>query len=926
MTKQSLWILLIALCTLLSACGREVTTEQSLDNARRNMENGELAAALIELKSAAQQAPDNLEVRRQLAYLHLRVGEGAAAEKEIRRAMELGLPPNESALLLVKSIFFQQDFERLVEETDEFEGAPDPAIQSEILAYRGRALLQLQDYRLASATVDVALKLQPDSAPALVTKAALDALGGNQQKALESVQRALASDPESADAWAITGDLRASAGDMAGAREAYTKAIENRGYVDIVYARRGMMAARLGDFAQTDRDVASLEAAGLGRVPYVAFLKGYSAYLQKDYGAASIALGEAAAGAPDSAIMKLYLVASLIETGELERAQLQANEFYARFPGSLDAARLLASISVERDDLKAAQAALLTSLEKTGADDPVSLGMLGAMALLEGNGELAAQYLEQALALDPGNERLESMLLQARIIRGDFIARDSAGNDQVVPPERYGEVLLSAASALKQGQLQAAMAIAQNVQRQYPERVEALNVMGAVYFAAGDWKSGRETLQKVLEIDPLDPSAVKNLARIHLQMGEPEQALELLSGYLEQYPQDAEGNGILARIIMTGASFEQGEQQLLALLERDPGNLEVKARVVRFYFDNERYERVIGLTEGLGDREIAGQPALIELRGKAYVNTRQYDYAMATWKKWLQVSPDSVLAHFYYAEALANAGDAAAALTAMQKASSLNPDYLPARLAVIRMTAQAGDIATARSALGKLQAELGRERGEVLYLQGSLDFQARDYAAAESALRRSLEVEPSPEAVLLLAAVLGAQSQRAGEIPALLREWASEYPADLRIQASLAESQMVSGDAAAAIATYQGMLELAPQSALTLNNLAWLTRESDPAAALDYARRAHAAAPDDAVVLDTYAGVLDKSGNPDLALEMLGRAIQIDPDNMRYKMHYADLLARQGSAAEAARLWSEVLAGSSDPELVAEARRRLGRT
>src|SRR3546814_13902997 len=52
--------------------------------------------------------------------------------------------------------------------------------------------------------------------------------------------------------------------------------------------------------------------------------------------------------------------------------------------------------------------------------------------------------------------------------------------------------------------------------------------------------------------------------------------------------------------------------------------------------------------------------------------------------------------------------------------------------------------------------------------------------------------------------------------------WLMEYPQDLLVRTSLAETYMALGRLPAAEREYQAALEVAPDNAWTLNNLAWL--------------------------------------------------------------------------------------------------------
>ena len=85
--RRTLLSVLLAL-TALSPLPRR--HDVGLDKARDSFAKGDIKAAGIELKNALQKDPGNAEARLLLGELYLKLGNGLAAEKEFRRAQELG--------------------------------------------------------------------------------------------------------------------------------------------------------------------------------------------------------------------------------------------------------------------------------------------------------------------------------------------------------------------------------------------------------------------------------------------------------------------------------------------------------------------------------------------------------------------------------------------------------------------------------------------------------------------------------------------------------------------------------------------------------------------------------------------------------------------------------------------------------------------
>ncbi|MCB1705883.1 MAG: PEP-CTERM system TPR-repeat protein PrsT [Halioglobus sp.] len=921
MNRQVIKCLAVGALILVASCARDLTPQEHIAKARDYMVAGEFDAASIELKNAASKDPNNPQVRYELANVALAKGEGATAEKEARRAEELGMLSREVVLLQLQALYLQGDFDRLLAKSDKLPKKLTPEQLADIHAYRAHALIQKQQFRLADAEIAKALKLNDASVIAVLAKASYEAQVGRRDTAETLVGQALEIDSKSAEAWALMGDLLAADGDLEGAREAYDNAVANRSYESLLLARRALIAAQLEDFDAARSDIERLYEGGYKDHPYVNFVRGYIEFQLENYPTASQVLEVAVAGNPEDPLAKLYLVASYMAEGKLEQAQMIANQLYYAIPNSVEIARMFASLNIQQQDLGAAKETLGKLLEQQ-EDDTMALGMLGSIALMEGEGDEAIEYLQRLAQLSPENMSVQSMLSLAKTMRGDFVEEIIAAAEKQVPEGDFVKVLISAGAALEQGQLKEAVTIAENLQQQYPDRVEPLNMLAAIYLYGGDWRRGKVFLEQSLAIDPMDPSAVKTLAKIYLRTGEEARAEELLSAYLQEHPGDLEAIGVQSELIVATKDFKEGEKLLIELLDRDPGNLEVRARLIRLYFDNGQYEQVSVRTESLSDTEIRSQPAMMELRGKSLANLGNMEGAAKVWEKWVELTPDSVLANFYYGDALARSGDRERALQHLEAARELKPTYLPARLAIIRVLAESGEADAAFAEMEALQSGLKEERADVLYTEGWLNASAGDFAAAEQALQKSLSLQPTPETVMLLFTAINSQG-RADDALTLLEAGSENFSRSSSLMLVLGQSYLARNEEDKAIGVYRRLLGVDPQSVVALNNLAWLLRDREPKQALEYARRGVALVPEDPYMLSTLATVLVANGEEKQGEQTLRKAVALYPDDMQLKLDLAELLL-DIDQPDAARPYLELVVEGSDREgLVAKAQELL---
>ncbi len=913
--------LVIVFVFLLAACGKDLTPQESIAEARNYVAADDFSAASISLKNAALKYPDNAEVRFELAGVSLALGDAAGAEKEARRAIELGMPPEQVTLLTLAAIYLQGDFDRVLTESKNISDTLKANVRADILAYRAHALIRQQQYRLADVAIQDALSLDEGSVMAVLAKASYEAQVGRRETAMTLAKKATELDPTSPDAWALLGDLHAANNELPAAKEAYDKAVANRAYVSLSMARRAFIAAQLGQFAEATSDLKALYFSGYKDQPYVNFVKGYTAFREAKYPAASEALEKSVAADPKNPLSKLYLAASLIKEEKLEQARILANQLYADIPNSVEVARMFASIDIQKQDFGAARGTLGALLE-VNKDDPVALGMLGSMALMEGNGDQAVDYFQRLLTESPDDQSVQRMLNLAMTMRGDFVAEVVTAAEQQVPPAEFDRALLSAATALKQGQLKEALAIAENLHQQFPDRVDPLKMLATIYLSVGDWRKGQSLLEQTLTIDPLEPSAIKTLAKIYLQTGEEARAVQLLTPYLKDNPLDKEAIGVMSELIVATNTYQQGETQLIELLEKNPENLEVKSRLAQLYFDNGKYDQVVFITENMSDDVIKAQPLLMELRGKSFINQGDAGAAAKVWEKWVKLSPDLVLANFYFADSLVQSKQLERALESLEVCRQLKPGYLPARLALVRVNAQTGNMDKAFAEMQKLRGELTAERGDVWYTQGWLSAKAGNYADAEQSLQKSLALEPTPETALLLFAALNNQD-RSDEALRSLEGWLEKFPRSTSMLVILGQSYLAQKETDKAIGIYQRLLEVDPQSVLALNNLAWLVRDKDPKQALVFANRASALAPEDPYVMSTLGALLAANGQAVEGEQLLRKAVALYPDNIQSKLDLARLLLNLGRHSAAQPYLQEVIGSKGADGLVAEAKTLL---
>ena len=123
-------------------------------------------------------------------------------------------------------------------------------------------------------------------------------------------------------------------------------------------------------------------------------------------------------------------------------------------------------------------------------------------------------------------------------------------------------------------------------------------------------------------------------------------------------------------------------------------------------------------------------------------------------------------------------------------------------------------------------------------------------------------------------------------ITGLLVNWHQRLPENKQLALILADSYITSNNYKSAIPIYLTILQQHPNDYVILNNLAWSYFSIGDERALQTAERAYASNPNDAPVCDTLGWILVNSGQVEQGLQLLTRALEIDPDNKDIQAHY----------------------------------------
>ena len=237
---------------------------------------------------------------------------------------------------------------------------------------------------------------------------------------------------------------------------------------------------------------------------------------------------------------------------------------------------------------------------------------------------------------------------------------------------------------------------------------------------------------------------------------------------------------------------------------------------------------------------------------------------------------------------------------------SLTGYLIQAQLAA-KHYAAAADLARAARAGRPDDLRLARFEAQALRQSGQAE---QGIAILEGLLQR---IGDNPEAHISLAEMY-AESNRGAQAVKVLQDAQARFPSETSVTFELAAVFEKQKKYAEAEAAFRQLLTAAPEHAQALNYLGYML--ADRGVRLDESveliTRALKVDPDNGSYLDSLGWAYFKGGKLDLAEEHLRRAAELLTTNSVVQDHYGDVLARLQRYDDAIAAWNRALSGDGD--------------
>ena len=600
----------------------------------------------------------------------------------------------------------------------------------------------------------------------------------------------------------------------------------------------------------------------------------------------------------------------------------------------------------------------------------------------------AIEHYKAALKADPGAtflaEELTDLYIQAGRLRDavveaeQMLARDP-GNVEAhrILGRIYSRMIGDPAQGrLDEGMLRRAIEQFQKVTEKDPSDAEAFVTLGRLYRLAQNSVEAEKAFQKALELDPDNEYALHGLALLYSDLGDTKTAVQMWERLAQRNPHPRIFRA-LAATLSEARDYSGAVAALRRALELAPKDTEIKRELAENLLLKGDYNEAATLYRELADANPRDAQYPLRL-SQVYRQQGDLKKAREAHERAKALDPGSLEVQYNEVNLLEAEGQLASAIARLKEIlnSTARVAYAPPeranrvmlleRLGVMyRANEQPSEAVEAFRQMAQLDADLGaRAAAQIIETYRA----AKQFAQAEQEAERAFKQYPNDRMLRLvrasLLADLGRGAEAVAEVKRLL-DGSKDRETYLALAQICEKTKDFAGMAAAldeaerlsqsdeerevvffmrgamyermkkydqAEAEFRRVLKMNPRNASALNYLGYMfaDREVNLEEALELIQRAVELEPNNGAYLDSLGWVYYRLGRLDEAERYLRLALERVPRDPTVNDHLGDVLYRQGKIKEAIAQWEISLkeweAGSKaelEPDEVAKIQKKL---
>jgi len=569
-------IMATVIAVFVVACGIGMDSEGRLKRGQAAFDSADYRAAIIDARNVLLDEPENAAARILLGKSSVEIGDGVSAEKELRRALDLGADDPEIVVELGRALLMQGKFDDVMAELSA-DTATTEAVRLSVLRIRGDALIGLRQPEAARESYEIVLRADSDDVLAQLGVVNSFIVEQNFEQARETLNQVLTFDDSFVAAWLTSGSLSMLVRNVERAANDYQRAADlarqNSDTAQEIQALSGLANAVL-----VQRDNIKAELA-LKRMLEIAendtrtlLISARLASVEGNWTKAQGELQEVLRRIPDYRPAQLLLGIAHKESGNLSQAEMYLSAVVAAAPNNTDARRLLAETRLQLGEFDEARQTLAPIIDEPDADIN-SLTMAARASLIMGEIGDATELLERGVAADPGNIDLQLQLAFAYFRAGNAERARNILRDLPAAANERNEIQRDSLLILTQiaeGSLEDALRNARALETRWPDRPESQILVGTIQMATGDSAAARKSFTAAAGLAPENPTPIRYLAQLDELAADTESAEARYLEILEMQPEDVQSMVSLARLAAAAESYEESRDWLEKARSTDP--------------------------------------------------------------------------------------------------------------------------------------------------------------------------------------------------------------------------------------------------------------------------------------------------------------------------------------------------------------------
>lgn len=908
-TSQSIF-LVVLVALVVAGCGLGMDTQGRLDRGQKALAAGEYRAAVIDAKNILLEEPNNAAARLLLGRASVEIGDGISAEKELRKAAELG---SESSAVLVdlgRALLLQSKFNQIMEDINP-KLAATGADRLAAMRTRGEALIGLRQPVAAREIFAEVLASDADDILAQLGVVKSYIAERNHLQARETLNHVLAVDEEFVPTLQLSGTLNLKMRNLTRAAIDFERAANlAKANADARSEFQALYGLADSIFLQEKPDEVRVVLQRMTEVGpedlRTMLVTARLAAADKDWTSAQENLQEILRRAPKFQQARLLLGVVHKESGNLNQAEMYLSAVVAASPDNSRARRLLAETRFELNKVEAARRTLEPLISGTDSDI-VSLSMAAEASLSLGDVDEAVELLERGIATDPGNADLKVQLAIAYLRGGQL---DKAQQTLESLPDMSGQRsefrsnVLGILTQMAQGNQIEALENARSLREEWRARAEAHSLVGSIEMATGKLEAARSSFNEGLKTAPDDIRIIRYLAQLDIAEDNPQAAQDRYHIILELEPGDASSMVSLARLAARSENHDNARLWLERARAADPSSVSARSLLAAWNLAYREY----AMAEEVAKEAVDLSPDSAKLQnylGLAQYYGKNYRGAIFSLGKAAELAPNEPSYRFNLARAQAAQGNNSSALVSLRDSMDQSLQHVPSGVLLASIKAKSGDLDGAQDIARRLR-ELHPDEAAPYVLEAELLAQRGDLPGAANAYDKALDIEMTRRYAIRAYQVRN-QLGTADQVEPLNR-FLEVRPLDTDMRNYLAHAYKNTGETGNANAQYERVLAQEPENFIAANNLAWNYFESGDSRAEEMARRAYVVRPDIGSIVDTLGWILVKKGSLEEGIAMLRNASELGSGQPDIRFHLAAGLVAAGQTTEAKTILQEILA------------------